>query len=305
MRFVVVVAVLASGCFTEAPPVGSDGSDGSDGTSTTSDVATTEGGPADTSTMSGSAEAESSSAMTSGSTTDVAPECGNGEVEGSEECDDGNAMQVDGCTAACVIGPRPLRLELVPPPPVVGASGVVSATESCETGDGQTRALAGLGGWRGGVDAGNAWTVSARGGCQQIAVDPNGETIALAPDPTMLAEHGNNVGQIDQWMLQCPAGAVPIGIDSRVYAGDTPNIVAVRVQCGMPVLDPAAQTGMRVEPLQPSPWTMAAASNDERSSMCPTDTIAVGFRGDFNAADAAIYTLGALCAQPVVPFGPE
>lgn len=302
MRVVTVVAMLACGCFAEAPPVGSDG-DGS-GDATTVDTANTETGPGDSSTTRDATEADASD-ETSAGTTDAQPRCGDGELDAPEACDDGNAIELDGCTPQCAIGPRPLHLELVPPPETVGGSQVVNETESCETGDGQPRVLGGLAGWRGGVDVDNAWTVSLGGSCLQIGLDESGQNIVLAPDPTMLTEHGYNVGQIDQWMLQCPEGAVPIGIDSRVYGGAPPNIVAVRIHCAMAFVDPAAQTGVRIEPLGPSPWTMANPNDDERSSMCPTGTIAVGFRGDFNEINAAIYSLGPLCAAPVVPFGPE
>lgn len=308
MRYVVVVAVLGAACFSEATPIGSaddDGTEGSDGTSATTDATTTGTDPSDADTTRGSDDADTTGTATSASTTGVAPRCGDGDIDVGEECDDGNATELDGCTAVCTNGPRPLQLELVPPPPVAGDSQTVDATESCHTGDGQLRVLGGLGGWRGGVDANNAWTVSLGGACMQIGLDASGASIVLAPDPMILTEHGYNVGQIDQWMLQCPEGAVPIGIDSRIFGGAPPNITAVRVHCGMAFVDPAAQTGVRVDPIGPSPWTMANDTGDERMSMCPTNTIAVGFRGDFDAEAAAIYTLGALCAAPTVPFGPE
>lgn len=300
MRVVVVACVLATGCFTEAPPVTSEGESGSDGSSTNVDTTTTEVGSVSTIDTS---DVATGSDTTSSGTTDAVPDCGNEAIEVGEDCDDGNDVELDGCTAACTIGPRPLALVLVPPPPVIG-NGVVSVDGSCQADDGATRVLGGLAGWRGGVDTNNAWTVSLGGSCLGIGLGARGQSVDLSADPTLLPEYGNNVAQIDQWSLACPMGAVPIGISGRIFGGEPPNIVAVRLECGVVVLDPEAQSGVRVDPMGPTPWTPTSSSGGEPSSICPPDTIAVGFRGDISSASAAIYSLGPLCAQPIVPFGP-
>jgi len=43
------------------------------------------------------------------------PVCGDGAREGSEQCDDGNAVDGDGCSATCRIEPRPPRPVVVAP----------------------------------------------------------------------------------------------------------------------------------------------------------------------------------------------
>lgn len=284
------------GCFGEQPSDGVGGSDGSGDSAASSSESSSSGG----STEAGSASVDSSG------TTSTAPECGNAVVEDDEACDDGNADELDGCTGACTLGPRAIMLELVPPPPPAGTDGTITDTASCEMGDGQPRVLGALTGWRGGPDepVPQRWTVSVGGGCQQIGLGLEPGTLRLAPDATMLAEFGNAVGQQDQWEVECPRGAVPIGISGRIYPGGPPNIVAVRLECGMAVLDLAAPSGVRVDPIASTAWTETTSPGADETSACPPGTVAVGFRGSFDEKAAAIYELGPLCAQPVALIGP-
>jgi len=60
------------------------------------------------------------------------PICGNGVLESGEECDDGNVIDGDGCSAACT-AEIPL-LVIQPPAPVCG-NGVVEADEACDDGN--------------------------------------------------------------------------------------------------------------------------------------------------------------------------
>jgi len=68
--------------------------------------------------------------------------CGNGAQEGAEECDDGNAVDDDACSNACIeedeqgggvviIIPPPL----LPPPPICG-NGIKEGNEQCDDGNG-------------------------------------------------------------------------------------------------------------------------------------------------------------------------
>lgn len=62
--------------------------------------------PACVSSSSGNAQlaaGSSTSAPTTGSTAAALPDCGNGVVDGGEQCDDGNAVDIDACTNSCRI----------------------------------------------------------------------------------------------------------------------------------------------------------------------------------------------------------
>jgi cysteine-rich repeat protein len=55
------------------------------------------------------------------------PVCGNGVVEEGEQCDDGNTVDGDGCSANCTV-------ETPPPPPCCG-NGIVEQGETCDDGN--------------------------------------------------------------------------------------------------------------------------------------------------------------------------
>jgi cysteine-rich repeat protein len=55
------------------------------------------------------------------------PVCGDGNQDAGEECDDGNTVDGDGCSATCCI-------EYVPPPPCCG-DGHMDAGEECDDGN--------------------------------------------------------------------------------------------------------------------------------------------------------------------------
>jgi cysteine-rich repeat protein len=56
------------------------------------------------------------------------PYCGDGNVDSGEQCDDGNNVNGDGCSAECCIEPPP------PPPPCCG-NGIVESGEDCDDGN--------------------------------------------------------------------------------------------------------------------------------------------------------------------------
>lgn len=105
--------LLLAGCADDEAPA--DGSESSTGESTLSSAdSTSSAGPASTATSStvagdetstGSVESSSGEATTEGDTagtfgTDV---CGNGSRDPGEECDDGNEMNGDACSATCAL----------------------------------------------------------------------------------------------------------------------------------------------------------------------------------------------------------
>ena len=60
--------------------------------------------------------------------------CGDGVVQGSEQCDDGNAMDNDGCSATCLTETKGGGLIDVVDLPVCGDS-LVQGTEQCDDGN--------------------------------------------------------------------------------------------------------------------------------------------------------------------------
>jgi len=299
--------LLCAGCFADAPALTTSG-DGS-GDSTTGATDDTDG-TATASATSSAATTQTGETSTDGadaSSTGVESECGNGVTEPGEACDDGNTDELDGCTMACALGPRAIAFEFVEPPAPVGTDGSIAQNASCYTDvDGLPRVLAQLSGWRGGPGIPNVWTVSVRGDCARLGlVDADGTPqLEVQSDSTSLPEYGNNVMQIDEWTLDCPAGAVPVGLSGRVYPGGPPNIVALRLECATPTLDVSADPSVILVPADSSPWTGAEYMDGVESSLCPEGTVAVGFRGDIDAVATAIYELGPLCARPVVEVGP-
>src|SRR5438552_2368638 len=65
----------------------------------------------------------SASLAACGQNQDLEPECGNGLSEVGEQCDDGNAIDGDGCDSACL-------LEVAS----VCGDGIVDANEECDNG---------------------------------------------------------------------------------------------------------------------------------------------------------------------------
>ena len=99
-----------AGCGSDAEPTTTEGTTGDDSEASSTDPAqTTASDPTTTSATSSS----SSDAMTGTEGTTGAPDptgfdppdpvCGDGFVEGDEQCDDGNDVDEDGCTNACLI----------------------------------------------------------------------------------------------------------------------------------------------------------------------------------------------------------
>lgn len=132
-RLPLLAVLLSTGCFDPAAeefPTGtSTGTGTGDGSTSTPPLDTSAGStepgettvgvdgtttaPADTSSSSDddatTAGSDSSGSSSAGedSTTDATtgePGCGNGLVEGTEDCDDGNATELDACTNACTLG---------------------------------------------------------------------------------------------------------------------------------------------------------------------------------------------------------
>lgn len=60
--------------------------------------------------------------------------CGNGIVENGEECDDGNLISTDGCTATCQIQSTTMPQPPQPTTPVCG-NGTLEVGESCDDGN--------------------------------------------------------------------------------------------------------------------------------------------------------------------------
>ncbi len=132
---VAAVAAVAEGCRGDLGPGAQTETGGttSDGTGSTGGTTLTTGSDATGSESSSTTSDDSSagtsgsgtSTATSGSTTTTGPpaQCGNGMTETSEECDDGNLVAGDGCSAVCldetlaceprVVGSFPTTINLV------------------------------------------------------------------------------------------------------------------------------------------------------------------------------------------------
>jgi cysteine-rich repeat protein len=106
------IALGSASCFDEAtsptgegPTATETGTSSPSPTSTSSDVtATSEGSTADASDASDLDSSEVGT--TSADSTGASPACGDGTVDDGEECDDGNAVDADGCNANCVASGR-------------------------------------------------------------------------------------------------------------------------------------------------------------------------------------------------------
>lgn len=79
---------------------GRGGTGGSGGTATGGNTSTSVGGGGSGGTSSGGG---GSGGTTTTSTTTVSPLCGNGNIDAGDECDDGNNLSGDGCSASCQI----------------------------------------------------------------------------------------------------------------------------------------------------------------------------------------------------------
>jgi cysteine-rich repeat protein len=85
---------------------GPDPDDGSDGDPPPADSGDDTAGDTADATDDGADDSTGDTAGDESSSGGVVGECGNGEVEGAEVCDDANAVDVDGCTAACEASPE-------------------------------------------------------------------------------------------------------------------------------------------------------------------------------------------------------
>lgn len=303
-RHAAVLLVVLAACFNETSSVG-DGDDETSSAAGSSEDSSAADASTDASSTSAAASDGSGStshdAETSSETSDTPPSCGNAIVESDEPCDDGNADELDGCTQTCALGPRAIALTPVAPPAIAG-DGSFNIDLPC-SGAGAL-ALGELFGHRGGASMDNAWTVSAGGRCSSLEL-VDGGVVAVTPDQLQLDEQGNDIGQIDQWSLPCPAGSVAVGVDVRIYADAIPNIRAMQLQCAVPrLVEQEGEYTIALDPPVPTGWTATPPPYGEESSRCPDGSVAVGFRGHIDAAATAIYAMGVTCALPTVVVGP-
>lgn len=98
-RWAFVATFLIAGCADLAEASSDDGTS-SDGEGSTSDTPTT--GPGDTGPAPMTSDGDASGSGDGSTTNPVGSECGNGEVEDAEMCDDGNDVDTDACSNACV-----------------------------------------------------------------------------------------------------------------------------------------------------------------------------------------------------------
>jgi cysteine-rich repeat protein len=111
---------LSAGCGGAADDASTTGSETASTEISSTDSSSTDSSGIETST-SDTSDPETSTFDTSGSETDTGePECGDAIVDAGEECDDGNAIEWDGCSSECVAGylPDPVTLGLELPPVV-------------------------------------------------------------------------------------------------------------------------------------------------------------------------------------------
>lgn len=308
MRRLVCALPLVAACFAEAPD-GAD--DGTGGGSTSTGVEDTSAGTAGSTstevTLSSSATGDATSDGSSDGSDTAPTTCGNGTLEDGEACDDGNGDDTDGCTVMCTEGPRLLRLEMLPHADMFpDASASPSIDRSCAAMDvAVARRFYGDD-----SDAMPSWPITIGGTCSALALSFEGQPhIEITDSTIVLGEFGNwNGDPTDDWSTECPPGSVPTGFDGKVYDPDgaePPNIRAVRLRCAALSVDPEAQYGVAFMPVADSPWAPADSKHQPYDSVCGGDAILVGLRGHLDADAASFQQLGAVCARPIVEFGPQ
>jgi hypothetical protein len=178
----------------------------------------------------------------------------------------------------------------------MGQNQVVVQVESC----GIDRALATTRGWLGGPDMDNTWPVSHGGTCQQLmltARDGQFSIVGTDVDPD-LPEHGNTVGQLAQWSLQCPPGELPVGMRGRLFASTTVYLRSLALDCATPqvVLDDGPPRVV-LSPPQTTDYTPSTEEGTDVDAICPPGSIVVGFQGSITARPPAVQDLGPLCGR--------
>jgi cysteine-rich repeat protein len=300
-----ITVVLATACFSESEGPGGGGDDEGSSEASGTSLAPSTSATVGASTVASSEDGSDASGLDP-ETTGAAAVCGDGVPDDGEACDDGDDDELDGCTRACTLGPRGFALATVAAPAPAGA-GTINVSLPCVDPVSPRPLLLGtLFGHRGGVSPDNAWTVSAGGGCSAIALVDGVElpAIELGPDPIELPEQGNTFMQVDTWSLACAAGASPIGIDARIFAGEVPYVASVRLQCGvLRLVEDAGVFSVAIDAAEPTAWTPTGTTHSEVSSMCPAGSVAVGFRGAIESESVAMYALGPLCATVDVLVG--
>ena len=174
----------------------------SDGGTTTSAGEVTSDASSESSSSSGAGETDS------GATTAVSPGCGDGILDGDEECDDGNAVNGDGCNSDCVASGRALWEHREDRGGTDIAYGVAARGEAAvavgvvATGD------QGRNGWLAGIDAesGVVWQRDHDlGGSETLLA------VALASDGQIWGVGAADVGDRDLWIARFSAEGEAVG----------------------------------------------------------------------------------------------
>lgn len=232
---------------------------------------TTSGGNEATGNASTGSDSTGPEATDDSSTGDPVQTCGDKRVGGNEDCDDGNADELDGCTTNCVVGPTGLDFGSTLGTGLAGGSGTAGIsdnTEECPAG----HVLVGL---QGDLTA-EPWLGVIGGICRPAALtntDP--PEFATGAPPTALLEHGQFDGG-GSWVTECDSDEAIVA----VQGGSGSVMDGLQVRCAsIDTMGPAgAYTLHPIPELRLEPLQGGAGGGPFGPLTCPPGRVASGLR---------------------------
>ena len=230
---------------------------------------------------SGTSAADTADATTTAATTDPPPaSCGDALLDPGEDCDDGNAVPDDACSAACTLNTP--RLELVDEMPGTeqGAPDGEPFTERCSG-----LVAVGLGNVD---DFDRMYAVSANCKTPRIVPAAEGHALKFAATPD-LPWHGETTAIVAA--DECGPASVPIGYHVLLEGS---QVTGYWLVCAPVVLD-----GETLKFYQESVQDPVGTGTTTTQSMCPDGWIVTGHYGHVGSR---VNGFGPLCARPVLTF---
>jgi len=272
---------LPSGGDDTNPTSGADSNGDSPGPTTdpttTANPTTDPTDPGTTSAGSESTGGDPTTPDTDDSSTGEPPKgCGDGIKQENEDCDDGNAEELDGCTSSCGLGPTAISFGPIVTTGLGGGSGTIAITDNThECPPGQV--LVGLQG----ALTSEPWIGVIGGICRPTALtntDP--PEFATGAPATELPEHGGFDGG-GPWSTECGADEVIVAVQGgagTVLDGLQIRCASIDTVGAAGAYDLEATPQARFEDLQGG-----AGGSSFGPLVCPAGSIAMGLRSRTNS----------------------